>query len=90
MDLCARVGGGLCVLWVASGIIFSIFEVVLECPEKLSLSILAQRPHKELFPHEPVRPGEKKKKKSLKDIGQLRVRLWSRESDSSSPRCRAG
>ena len=51
--------GGLCVLWVAVGIkeciTFRIFEAVLDCLEGFPLSILAQRPQKELGPCEPVR-----------------------------------
>ena len=52
------VSGGLCVLWEAGGIIFNIFEVVLECSD-ISLSILVQRPHKQLYLLKPARPEEK-------------------------------
>ena len=50
------VGGRLWVLWVASEIIFDIFEAASECREDHPLSILAQRPHKELCLCEPARP----------------------------------
>ena len=36
-----------------------IFEAVPECPEDLSLSTLAQRSHKELFPRKPAGQEEK-------------------------------
>ena len=51
----------LCVLWVAGGIISCIYEVALKCLEDLLLSILAQRPPKELCLHEPVRLEERTK-----------------------------
>ena len=41
---------GHCVLWVAIRIIFSIFEAVSDCLKGFSLSILGQRPYKELCP----------------------------------------
>ena len=51
-------GGDLCVLWVAGGIISGIFEVAPKYLEDLSLSILAQSPHKELCLREPSKPDE--------------------------------
>ena len=54
MDVCVV----LCMLWVAGGIIFNIFEVAPECPD-IPLSTLAQRPHKELCLQKPMRPEEK-------------------------------
>ena len=42
-------------------LISGIFEVALECPEDLSLSVLAQRPHKELCLRKLARPVEKEK-----------------------------
>ena len=80
---CAYVG--LCVFWMAGGIISSIFEAAPECLEDLPLSILARRPHKKLCSREPARPEE-----GTKDVWELRVRLQNRESDYSSPGRGAG
>ena len=49
---------GLCVLWVAGGIILNIFEVAPEFLD-IPLSILARRPQKELYLRKPARPEEK-------------------------------
>ena len=54
--------GSLCVFmdrWPRRDLISGIFEVTLECPEDLSLSILVQRPHKELCLQKPARLKEK-------------------------------
>ena len=56
MDVC--MGGSLCVLWVAGGIVFSIFKEAPECQEDLLLSILARRSHKELRLREHAIPEE--------------------------------
>ena len=56
-------------------LISDIFEAAPECPEDLSLSILAWRSHKELYLGKPVRPEER-----TKDISQLVVRLRSSQS----------
>ena len=65
-----------CVLWVVSGIIISIFEGATKCLEDLPLSILARTPHKEMCPRESARP-----EKRTIHVGQLEMRLRSRESD---------
>ena len=62
--------------WVAKEeILSSAFLIGVRVSTMTPLSILAQRPHKELCMREPARPEE-----SMKDIGQLRVRLQSIES----------
>ena len=93
---------GLCVcLWMGGqrgDPIFGIFEVAPECPESLSLSILVQRPHKELCPWKPVKPEEGGRTfVSLEHRGsqlrvglqnsKSRVRLWSRESENQIKPC---
>ena len=78
--VCVCVCVDLCVLWVAGGIMFSIFEAVSECLEDIPLSILAWRPHKKLCPNELARSEER-----TKDVGESGVRLWSRESEIQSP-----
>ena len=64
----------VCVLWVAGGIIFNIFEIASECLD-ICLSILVQRPYKELCPQKPARPEERDE-----ECGQRGVRLQSRVS----------
>ena len=69
----------LCVCgWVAKegiwDLISSIFEAVLESSEDLSLSILVQRPHKELGPRKPVRLEEKEKKENS-EFKPVKLRL---------------
>ena len=49
-------------------IISGIFEATPECPEDLSLSILAGRPHKELCSRKPAKPEER-----AKDVSQFEV-----------------
>ena len=56
-------------------LIFSIFWLVSECLEDLPVSILVQKPLKELYSCEPARPEEQ-----MKDVGELGMRLQSRES----------
>ena len=56
MDVCV----GLCLLWVAGGIIFNIFEVVPECLD-IPLLIFVQRSHKELCQQKPARQEERTK-----------------------------
>ena len=51
---------GLCVSWVAGGIIFNIFEAVPEFLD-IPLSILARRLFKELYQQKPAKPEERTK-----------------------------
>ena len=53
LSVCSWMGGQ------RGDLISGIFEAVPECPEDISLSILARRPHKELCPRKPARPEEK-------------------------------
>ena len=58
LSVCSWMGGQ------RRDLISSTFEVAPKCPEDLSLSILAQRPHNELYPQKPDRREGR------------RVRLW--------------
>ena len=87
----------LCVcLWMCGHreyLIFGIFEVVPECRENLSFSILARRPHKELCLRKPVRPEDEGRSQSwdseavnwewdYRAVSQkVKPRTWSNEND---------
>ena len=47
--------------WPKGDFISRIFEAAPECPENLSLPILAREPHKEVCPRKPERLEEKDK-----------------------------
>ena len=60
-----------------------VHKMALECQEDISLSILARRLHKELYPWKPTRPKEKDEGHQSRvrlQGSHLGVRLWSMES----------
>ena len=61
--------------WVAKEVIFGIFDQHQEYLEGTALSILVQRPHKELCCQKPVRSQEK-------DEGRLVCQEWDSEVES--------